>query len=251
MAEAAAAGVDGTVPRLQDVRDFFFDLDGTLADSASGLSGSIKVAFQAVGRRMPVADVSPYIGPGIRVILANMDPALTAEQIDSMERAFRADYDAEGVLRTEMFADVAKVLGALRDAGARLFVVTNKPKLATARLLEKHGLTGMFTAVVSRNSREPAYQSKGEMLRDTMRAYRAEATTSVMVGDTAEDGEAAREAGVLFAHATYGYGTCGEAQVTLGCFGDLLGHCVRRGNEWTERHAHSLKCAGLEQDDEV
>ena len=226
-------------PRLGHIRDFFFDLDGTLADSASGLSGSIQVAFAAAGKAMPVADVAPFIGPGIRTILQNMDPSLVSAEIDEMERAFRADYDVEGVLRTEMFGGAAEVLRALHDAGARLFVVTNKPKLATGRLLEKHGLAGLFVAVVSRNSREPAFASKGEMLRETMRAFGAEAATSVMIGDTAEDAEAAHEAGVAFAHATYGYGTCGEAEVSLGNLSDLLRHCVRDscGLESIARHA--------------
>ena len=226
MPQTSAAGECRALPRLRHIRNYFFDLDGTLADSASGLSGSIALAFAAVGRAMPVKDVTPYIGPGIRVILANMDPALTELEIDAMEQTFRTDYDAAGVLRTEMFAGTAEVLTGLRDAGARLFVVTNKPELATGRLLAKQGLDAIFTEVVSRNSREPAFANKGEMLLATMRAHGAEAATSLMVGDTAEDAEAAREAGVLFAHASYGYGTCGTAEVTLRCVGDLLTHCV-------------------------
>lgn len=174
---------------------------------------------------MPMQDVTPYIGPGIRTILINMDPALLDEQVDAMERAFRADYDFEGVLRTEMFAGTPEVLSALSDAGARLFIVTNKPELATRRLLQKHGMYGMFAAVVSRNSRTPAFQSKGEMLLATMSAHGADAAKSVMIGDTPEDAEAAREAGIAFAHASYGYGKCDGAEFSLSCVRDLLMHC--------------------------
>lgn len=184
----------------------FFDLDGTLADSLPGLHASIEEAFLSVGRSMPLIDLRAYIGPGIRTILYNLDSTLTQQEIDRMEQIFRSSYDSRGVLSTECFPEAEETLRTLKSRGHRLYIVTNKPKLATMNLLEKWAFGQLFEDVVCRNSREPHFASKAEMLMETMKKHGAEPTRSIMVGDTDEDHVAALEAGARFFHASYGYG---------------------------------------------
>jgi phosphoglycolate phosphatase len=185
---------------------FFFDLDGTLADSLPGLEASIVEALSSRGRTLGVADVRPYIGPGIRTILKKLHPDLTDNDLDGMERCFRASYDVTGVRNTLLFEGVLSTLQGLRQRGAELFVVTNKPKLATGNLMEMYAMNALFREVLSRNSREPAYASKGEMLRELVARHSVDCERAVMVGDTAEDMHAAEEAGMRFAFVEYGYG---------------------------------------------
>ena len=189
----------------------FFDLDGTLADSLPGLRVSIAEAFAAVGRNLSDIDLRPYIGPGIRVILRNLDATITEGELNHMERVFRASYDTGGVLNTALYPGVETTLRALKADGRELFIITNKPKLATATLVDKFGLRALFTDIVSRNSRVPAYITKAEMLSDTVTQHHADPTRSIMVGDTIEDMHAADAAGMRFVHATYGYGTIPDA----------------------------------------
>ncbi|GAC1423637.1 MAG: HAD family hydrolase [Acidobacteriaceae bacterium] len=185
---------------------FFFDLDGTLADSLPGLEASIAEALASGGRRLRVQNLRPYIGPGIRTILKSIEPELTEQELDGMEKCFRASYDVNGVRSTLMFDGVKATLEALKAARAELFIVTNKPKFATANLMQQHGLTQLFREMVSRDSREPAYASKGEMLAELVARHDVDVRRAVMVGDTAEDMHAAREAGMRFAFVEYGYG---------------------------------------------
>jgi len=191
-------------------RWFFFDLDGTLADSLPGLEASIQEALISGGRQLRVANLRPFIGPGIRVILKNLENDLTEAELDSMERCFRASYDTNGVQNAHLFDGVKSTLEWLHDQAAALFLVTNKPKLATSNLLEQHGIAGLFREVLSRNSREPSYSSKAEMLLDLIAKHAVEKEAAVMVGDTVEDFEAARMAGISFVFVEYGYGELGE-----------------------------------------
>jgi phosphoglycolate phosphatase len=184
----------------------FFDLDGTLADSLPGLRTSIIEALGSGGRTLRVDDLRPYIGPGIRAILKNLEADLTETELDGMERCFRASYDKPEVMSTSLFRGVKSTLESLRTGGAELFVVTNKPKYATANLLMQHEMTGLFREVLSRNSREPPYASKGEMLQELVARYRVDVRHAVMVGDTAEDLQAAQASGMPFAFVEYGYG---------------------------------------------
>ena len=209
------------------VRWLFFDLDGTLADSLPGLEQSIREALASTGRRLQVADLRPYIGPGIRVILRNLDATIQDDgELDRMEQAFRASYDTSGVRSTEMFREADATLRRLKASGHTLFVVTNKPRLATTSLLAQHRLMELFAEVVSRNSREPAYTSKGEMLRDAMARHGAVACESLMVGDTDEDRQAAEEAGLSFVHARYGYGAVPSGCATISDISELGTLCA-------------------------
>lgn len=205
----------------------FFDLDGTLADSMPGLRVSIAEAFAATGRTLPDIDLRPYIGPGIRTILRNLDASLTDGEIDRMECFFRASYDTTGVLNTTLFPDVETTLRSLKAGGRELFIITNKPKVATTTLMDKFGLRELFTGVISRNSRDPAYASKVEMLAETVAHHQADPSRSVMVGDTLEDLHAAHAAGMHFVHATYGYGTIPYGGHTnLERFAHMAGFCA-------------------------
>ena len=217
---------------LCDAHWIFFDLDGTLADSLPGLRGSIVDALAACGRSLPECDLRPFIGPGIRTILRNLDRELlstgiTDEDLDRMEKAFRASYDMGGVLNTAFFAGVATTLRELKQFGRELFVVTNKPRLATATLLERDNLQPLFTDVVSRDSRQPPFASKAEMLMDTVVRHGADVRRSIMVGDTAEDGHAAEQAGMHFVHARYGYGALpGTKTIAIETFPEILALCA-------------------------
>ena len=192
-------------------RWLFFDLDGTLADSLPGLQASIAEALGSGGRRLRVTDLRPYIGPGIRTILKNLEADLTEAELDVMERSFRASYDTGGVMNTELFDGVKHSLETLKAGGAALFLVTNKPRLATANLMELHGMKDLFTEMLSRNSREPVYASKGEMLCELVRKHGVDVDQALMVGDTAEDHHAAEQAKMPFAFVEYGYGALDDA----------------------------------------
>lgn len=234
-AQAAITRAKDEAPPVGTLRHahwIFFDLDGTLADSLPGLRASITEALASCGRTLPDCDLRPFIGPGIRVILRNIDDrllnsAISDAELDAMEKVFRASYDTSGVLNTQLFPEVTPTLRALKDSGRELFVVTNKPKLATGVLLQRYDLTGLFTEIVSRNSREPAYGSKAEMLADTVQRHTADPSRSLMVGDTAEDMHAAHAVGMPFVHAAYGYGSIhGEGHTRMEQFSEIAALCA-------------------------
>src|SRR5450432_939296 len=154
------AGTD----ELRRVRAVFFDLDGTLLDSLPGIAYSAEAAFAACGLPQREVDLRGLIGPPIRAILARMSLRATEIELDALERAFRASYDSEGWRRTPHYEGAAESLRALKKAGKRLFVVSNKPRHISVRILEVEGTLSLFEEVVTRDSREPAYAGKLEML---------------------------------------------------------------------------------------
>lgn len=198
-----------------------FDLDGTLIDSCPGIGTALSVAFIAAGRVMPVADLRAIIGPPIRIIAARVEPTLTEVELAQIERTFRACYDGEGWRETIPFEGVAETLQRLHLRGFKMFVVTNKPRIPTEKVLTHLGLIHLFQKVVTRDSRTPSYGSKVEMLSELLQQQLLDPQSTVMVGDTREDEEAALVNDLRFIYATYGYGSIDAPLRPITAFSEL------------------------------
>jgi phosphoglycolate phosphatase len=188
-----------------------FDLDGTLLDSLPGIEYSARAAFAECGLMMGEVDLRSLIGPPIRTILAAMAQADTTgglhdDQLDCLVQAFRTIYDSEGWKMTPHYEGALKALSTMRTDGRRLFVVSNKPRHISLRILEAEGTLELFDEVVTRDSRKPAYRDKQEMMHSLMQRHGLQAQDCLMVGDTMEDAVAASQTGMQFCLMTHGYG---------------------------------------------
>ncbi len=209
------------IPVLSKITELIFDLDGTLVDSISGIGSSLGEAFLSVGRQMPLADLRAAIGPPIGIIARRLEPELSDDELVQIERYYRSNYDSDGWRRTPLFPGVAETLQACRKRGYRLFVVTNKPRIPTKKILQYLELESLFEEIVTRDSRSPAYASKAEMLQELLEKHALTLETTVMVGDTMEDCEAAQVHHFPFIYVTYGYGSVASPQFFVARFADL------------------------------
>jgi len=204
---------------------FVFDLDGTLVDSTPGIGGALAESFRSIGRAMPDGDLAAClrgaIGPPIRVIAKRIEPSLTDDETLAIERVYRPLYDNVWWRETVLFEGVGKTLRTLHASGCRLFIVTNKPRIPSRKILDHLGLATLIEAVVTRDSVTPHYASKADMLGDLIATHSLENGRAVMVGDTVEDHEAADANGVPFVFASYGYGDDPRALRAIASFGEL------------------------------
>jgi len=187
-------------------RTILFDLDGTLVDSLPGIEFSVDSALAECGRPARTRELRPLIGPPIRSILSQLVTDADDQNLSDLEQAFRLSYDCAGWAKTVVAEDAAETLTGLRNAGLRLFVVTNKPANATRQILERVGIWELFSDVLCRNSRAPAFPSKADMLRHVIEVHQLVPGECLYVGDTSEDYRAAREVGMPVAIVAYGYG---------------------------------------------
>jgi phosphoglycolate phosphatase len=182
---------------------------------------------------MPETDVRTVIGPPIRVIAARIEPTLSEPELTQIEQTYRSVYDTEGWRETLAFPDVIPVLQSLHAEGVRLFIVTNKPRIPSRKILEHLKLDSMFAAVLTRDSRTPGYSSKAEMVREIVQSHSLTPEASALVGDTVEDEEGARASHLAYIHATYGYGTMNQAHASITTFAELTRALTRLGERPT------------------
>jgi len=187
-----------------------FDLDGTLLDSLPGIAFSVREASRKVGLPEPKINLRSLLGPPIRIILSQAvgthDPAL----VDQLEQAFRTSYDTEGWRKTSCFDGVQDTLVMMKAGGHRLFVVSNKPRPISLKILGREGLLPLFERIYTRDSRTPACTTQ-EMLHELLSEYGVSASDCLMVGDTMEDAAAAAAVGIGFVYMTHGYGELAQS----------------------------------------
>ena len=202
-------------------RAVLFDLDGTLLDSAPDLAAAANAMLAELG--LPARDpavIATYIGKGIPKLVertltgsldAVADPALFAPALPIYERY----YAEESGRRSVPFPRVIEGLCALRDAGLPLACITNKAERFTLDLLRRTGLDGFFQIVVcgdtvARKKPDP------EPVVTACARLGVRPTDALMIGDSANDVQAARAAGCPVWCVPYGYNE-GRPVETLDC----------------------------------
>ena len=185
--------------------DWFFDLDGTLVDSAPDILRLLGNVLREEGLAVPELDKG-RIGPLLEDIIRGICPDLVPAELDRIVRIYRARYRVCPVEESPTFPGIPPLFERLSSRGRRLFVATNKPEDVSFRLLEARGLLPFLTGVACSDSAPGRRLSKAGMLTLLMERHGATPESSIMVGDSAFDMLGGREAGMSTAAALYGYG---------------------------------------------
>lgn len=191
---------------MNAIRHALFDLDGTLVDSLPGIAWSVDKAVRSAGLPPRSRDLGPLIGPPIRDIIAAVSGASDSAFLDRLEAAFRASYDSAGWRRTVCHEGVPDMLWRLLTSGMELWLATNKPAVVTGKILRELKIGAFFKEIACRDSRTPPFASKAEILRDLLQRRGLDRAECLLIGDTGEDWNAARAAGIACAIVPHGYG---------------------------------------------
>ncbi len=188
-----------------------FDLDGTLIETAPDLCGALNHTLAQAGRAgVELGQVRHMIGDGARVMLRlGLEATGEAPSDGDIEQWFNVllDYYWDHVADESFaFPGVLHALESLAAAGLKLAVCTNKPHALSNRLFEKLEMAHHFDAVLGGDSLAVRKPDAGHIL-GTLEAIGVPASRAVMIGDSANDLNAARNAGIPVVLVTFGYTT--------------------------------------------
>ena len=189
--------------RQPDDVPIFFDLDGTLADSAGGIVASLDHALAVCCVRDSLINWRRYIGPPLPWMLASALPDLSPNQRDEIVSAYRAYYDTAGMFMTTLFPGVAEVISELAARGMAEYVVTNKPQEAAEAIVHHLKLDGFFSRVVGGDPTGKATKPD----RAAQLVAEEGISGGFFIGDGLDDLFAAERIGATFLLAGWGYGT--------------------------------------------
>lgn len=184
-----------------------FDFDGTLVDSFAGIEVAVN---QAVAELLPehtLPPLRPMIGPALRGMLERALPEARSSELDAVAQRFKTLYDGGLCLECHLYPEVEAVLRTLLSGPERprAFIVTNKRLVPTRLLLDHFGIASLFEAVVASDAPVP-FKSKIEAVAWTIEKFQLDVATTLFVGDSQDDFEAATSNGLDFLPVAYGYG---------------------------------------------
>ena len=186
-------------------KTILFDLDGTLTDSAPGITNSVAYALAHFGIHEESKNLLKFIGPPLNESLAEFygfSPEQTVEAIT----VFREYFVEKGWCENAPYPGVGELLRDLKDAGLRLMVATSKPEVQAVRILKHFGLAEYFEQICGAPLGNEDGARKSSVIRRALSYVGGDTASVVMVGDRRHDVEGAREVGLPCVGVLYGYG---------------------------------------------
>ena len=185
----------------------FFDLDGTLTESAPGITRSVAYALKKWGIEVEdLRTLEPFVGPPLAESFARYFD-FTPEQCRDGIRYYREYYVNKGLFENSVYPGIEDMLRELKNAGKRLIVATSKPEEMAVRILEHFQLTDCFERIAGASMDEKRVE-KADVLRYVIEDLgQVDLTKAVMVGDRENDVRGARENGLPCIGVLYGYGS--------------------------------------------
>jgi phosphoglycolate phosphatase len=186
-----------------------FDLDGTLANTAPDIIGTLNMILASLGHT-PLSDdrAMPLIGEGARALLvaglAEAGVVVTPNELETLFDRFLTIYESRIADESHLYPGVSNALEQLVLSGYRLAVCTNKLEHQARALIEKLGIAQHFSAICGRNTFAFA-KPDARHLTETILQSGGDPKRAIMIGDSITDIKTARNAGLPVIAVTFGY----------------------------------------------
>ena len=188
-------------------RELFFDLDGTISDSAQGILNSVLYALGRMGIESPPRESLYYfIGPPlIRSFSQGFD--LSEEEARRAVLLYRENYNVRGIYECRAYEEIGEALRALRAKGYRLTLATCKPRVLAERVLEHLELRDCFD-FVSGPELDGRRNEKHEVIAYAMDRLGIKSPEEIlMIGDRRDDVLGAGRCGIDCIGVLWGFGS--------------------------------------------
>ena len=189
-------------------KTIIFDLDGTLTDSAEGITNSVKLVMTHFG--IPIPDMNvlrTFVGPPLHDMFVKH--GVPEDRIEEAISVFRSRYLTIGKFENKPYPGVCDLLQTLKDHGHTLYVATSKPEPQAKEILAHFNLTDYFDCICGA-SLDRSRVNKEDVLRHLLSVDPKE--NYVMVGDTVYDVLGAAALNIPTIGVSWGYGSVSEMQ---------------------------------------
>lgn len=197
-----------------------FDVDGTLWDSTEVCAQAWNIVL-----RQQVPALPPITAERLRSLFGKPLPEIASivfphedqqRQLTLIDACCQEEHRALLEKGAMLYPDLEKTLRQLQKS-YRLFIVSNSQAGYIEVFLRATGLSSLFEGHLCAGD---TGRPKGDNIRTVIERYQLK--SSVYVGDTLGDYEAARQAGVPFVYAAYGFGEVPYPDYTIHLPEDLL-----------------------------
>ena len=189
-----------------------FDLDGTIVDSAPGITATLAYMFEQLGKPIPTpSELLKYVGPPLLDSFRDY-AGFDAEESAVALAVYREKYLNVGAYDATQYPGVGPVLRAVHESPVLMSLATSKPETPATLILEHFNLARYFDVITGASDDEVRSAKKDVVAEALVRlaAMGADISRPVLVGDREHDVEGAAANGVPTIFVEWGYGSPAE-----------------------------------------
>jgi len=183
---------------LKDVEAILFDFEGTLVDLQWNLQGAVKETLEMLKTlRFPIQRLQgmKYSTLMLEAVRMAQEIGQSAGRVREKIGAIYDRFDEDALKRWTLREGSEDFLSALKTKGIKIGLVSNVGRKALDKAILKLDLHPFFNVVVSRNDVQ-SMKPSGEGLRLALSRLRVTSDEALYVGDSLDDIQAAKAAGV-------------------------------------------------------
>ena len=187
-----------------------FDFDGTLFDSAEGVTKCVQYALKKFGIEAELNELMCFCGPPLTEMFAEkygMDEKTAKTAVEY----YRERYYPTGWLECRPFAGMPELVRKLRAEGLTVAVATSKPTESTERILDRFGMKDDFD-LISGATLDGTKSQKWEVIAYALETLGIDPQEAILVGDRKYDVLGAKKCGVDCVGVAFGYADPGELE---------------------------------------
>ena len=182
----------------------FFDIDGTLIDSAVGITRCIAHALTQLEHPIPTeAELRGWIGPSLRTSFLPLlgDPA----KVEAAVELYRERFESHGWREHQVYAGIGETIERLRADGHRLAVVTAKNEPHARKILAHLPFGHHFEDIIGATA-DGRLSHKKDLIGEALRRLSLVPGACWMIGDRHMDIDGARHHGMRSVGVLWGFG---------------------------------------------
>jgi phosphoglycolate phosphatase len=183
---------------FENVEAILFDFEGTLVDLQWNLQEAVKETLEMLRPlSFPIQQLQgmKYSTLMLEAMKMAHEFGLSPDRVRENIGAIYDRYDADALMRWHLREGSKDLLSALKTKGMKIGLVSNVGRKGLEKALPKLGLHPFLNVVVSRNDVQ-SMKPSGEGLRLALSRLHVVQDRALYVGDTLDDVQAARDAGV-------------------------------------------------------
>ena len=187
-----------------------FDLDGTLVDSLEDLTDAVNHMLAGFGRQqLEPLQVKQLVGKGARNLVQRALATSSSVEIDRGLAAFTGFNALHIADKSRLYPGARELLKQLATDSIRLAVISNKQE-ALSRLILKALDVDDFFDIIAGGDTFPEMKPSPVPLVKVVDKLGCRPANAVMVGDSINDIQAGKQAGITTIGCRWGYGDSRE-----------------------------------------
>lgn len=212
------------------IKAVLFDLDGTLFDSSSGIFHTANYTMKELGFEEchDERQLRKFVGPPLRECF-RITFNTPEEYLDRCVEVYRKEYRKTGMHMCYPYPGIIDLLKYLRLHGLKTGVCTLKYETLAIDIIKEKGLFELFDVIFGTDSQGKI--TKADSISNAINRLGVDKNEVLMVGDTLNDLNGAKEVGVRFCGVTWGFGFEKSSDVISGFAAancdDIIRHIIK------------------------